>query len=595
MKTLLPPSCRGMQIHLKLWLAAAVLLPCSSHQSLSYKETSAATPLFRDVAQQVGLHFDHYTGATGEFFLPEIIGSGVALFDYDADGDLDVYFLQGALLDEGKSLGDSLFPPGPNSTLQNALFRNDLVETRRLQFVNVTAKAAVGHEGYGMGVAVGDYDSDHDLDLYVTNFGSNVLYRNNGDGRFTDVTKEAGVDDVRWSTGAAFLDYDLDGDLDLYVVNYLAFTVQGNKSCFDAVGERNYCHPSIEEAAPDRLFRNQGKGKFVDVTEQAGITSAFGRGLGIAGADFNADGWIDIYVANDGDPNLLWINRGDGTFEEMGLVSGSAYNADGTAEAGMGVSVADFDDDGDDDIFVTNLRRETNTLYVNDGRANFHDATGVFGLAQASFDYTGFGTGWFDYDNDGALDLFVANGTVTILQALRGSAYPFAQRNQLFNNDREGHFAEVTAEEGQAMAFSEVSRGAAFGDIDNDGDVDVLIANNNGPARLLQNQIGSFHHWLEIRLTGAKGFSGGLGARVAVLRKDKPPLWRRVHTEGSYLSANSTRVHFGLGDRPIVQGVMVAWPGGDREVWKNVTTDSIVTLRPGTGSTDSSFHRLHSR
>lgn len=553
---------------------------CAFH---SANDKVQSTPIFREVAHEVGLDFHHYTGATGEFYLPEIMGPGVALFDYDGDGDLDVYFVQGAILDKRKHLIDSLFPPVGDSPPHNRLFRNDLVEMGQLHFTDVTSKAGLGHEGYGMGVAVADYDNDGDLDLYVTNFGSNVLYRNNGDGTFTDVTAEAGVDDVRWSTGAAFLDYDRDGYLDLFVTNYLAFTVEGNKKCFNVAGERDYCSPSIEEPLPSRLFRNQRNGKFLDVTEAAGIESAFGAGLGVVCADFNSDGWIDIYVANDGYPNLLWINKSDGTFKETGLVSGSAVNADGKPSAGMGVTAADFDNDGDEDVFVTNLINESNTLYVNDGATHFYDGTSQFGLSLASLPYTGFGTGWFDYDNDGRLDLFVANGAVTILPALRGSPYPFHQRNHLFHNEC-GNFRDVTKVAGAAMELSEVSRGVAIGDIDNDGDIDIVVTNNNGPARLLRNEMRSQGHWIEVRLEGVKCNRSALGARVVVLRKGQPPLWRRVHTDGSYLSANDIRVHFGLGPSTSVEAIMVEWPGGDKEVWKNIVVDTMLALHQGTGS-----------
>ena len=268
--------------------------------------------VFREVAREVGLDFRHFIGATGEFFFPENMGSGVALFDYDRDGDLDLYFLQGALLDKSKSLSDSLFPPPSTRPPRNQLFRNQLVEKGRLHFDDVTDEAGVGEAGFGMGSAVGDYDNDGDLDLYVTNFGSNVLYRNNGNGTFTDVTAQAHVDDHRWSASAAFLDYDRDGDLDLFVTNYVDFTVRGNRKCQNALGERDYCSPSSYQPLPDRLFRNQGDGTFHNVAEEAGIVSEFGMGLGVVCADFNADGWMDIYVANDRTPNQLWLNGGNG-------------------------------------------------------------------------------------------------------------------------------------------------------------------------------------------------------------------------------------------------------------------------------------------
>ena len=548
------------------------------------QEKTAAAPIFREVAAQVGLNFRHFTGATGEFYMPEIMGSGVALFDFDADGDLDVYLPQGTLVDTTRRPADALFPPPPGQPRGHRLFRNDLNPGGKLHFVDVTKQAGVERESYGMGGAVGDYDNDGDLDLYVTNFGSNVLYRNNGNGTFADVTREAGVDDERWSSSAAFLDYDRDGDLDLFVANYIDFTIKGNRKCFAATGERDYCTPSIYRPVPSRLFRNEGAGKFADVTGTAGIGNAFGPGLGVVCADFNGDGWLDVYVANDGAANLLWINKGDGTFEESALLSGVAYSADGVARAGMGVGCGDFDNDGDEDVLVTNLRREGSTLYRNDGKGLFLDASAEFGLAHTSFLSTGFGTGWFDYDRDGRLDLFTANGAVTLLETLKGTPYPFAQRNQLFHNEGENRkFVETTAAAGPALALVEVGRGAAFGDIDNDGDVDIVVSNNNGPVRLLRNEAGSGNHWLEVRLEGIKDNRSGLGARVAVLRKGMPALWRRCSTDGSYLSASDARVHFGLGKVAALEAVEVYWLNGDREVWRDIKVDSSVTLRQGSG------------
>jgi enediyne biosynthesis protein E4 len=548
------------------------------------QEKTAAAPIFREVAAQVGLNFRHFTGATGEFYMPEIMGSGVALFDFDGDGDLDVYLPQGTLVDTTRRPADALFPLPAGQPRGHRLFRNDLKPGGKLHFVDVTREAGVEGEGYGMGGAVGDYDNDGDLDLYVTNFGPNILYRNNGNGTFTDVTREAGVDDERWSSSAAFLDYDRDGDLDLFVANYIDFTIKGNRKCFAATGERDYCTPSIYRPVPSRLFRNEGAGKFADVTRTAGIGNAFGPGLGVACADFNADGWLDIYVANDGAANLLWINKGDGTFEESALLSGVAYAADGVARAGMGVGCGDFDNDGDEDVLVTNLRREGSTLYRNDGKGLFHDASAELGLAHTSFLSTGFGTGWFDYDHDGRLDLFTANGAVTLLETLKGTPYPFAQRNQLFHNEGEKRkFVEITTAAGPALALLEVGRGAAFGDIDNDGDIDIVVSNNNGPVRLLRNEAGSGNHWLEIRLEGVKDNRSGLGARIAVLRKGMPALWRRCSTDGSYLSASDARVHFGLGQVAALEAVEVYWLSGDREVWRDIKVNSSLTLRQGSG------------
>ena len=545
---------------------------------------SPSKPLFREVATETGLNFHHFTGATGELFLPEIMGSGAALLDYDGDGDLDVYLLQSMMLNEKKKISDALFPPPPGWKPGNRLFRNDFIPTGKLRFTDVTERAGVGHVGYGMGAATGDYDNDGDPDLYVTNFGSNILYRNNGNGTFTDVTREAGVDDPRWSTSTTFLDYDRDGDLDLFVTNYVDFTPQGNKRCYDSTGELIYCTPAAYRPVPSRLFRNEGNGKFVDVTQASGIGAAFGPGLGVICADVNNDGWVDIYVANDGAANLLWINKGNGTFEEVGLMSGVAYSADGVPRAGMGVTAGDFDNDGDEDLLVTNLTKEGSTLYQNNGRGDFHDATTEFNLAQPTFLSTGFGVEWFDYDNDGKLDLFMANGAVTTLPSLRGTPYPYHQRNQLFHNEGEGKpFRETTAVAGPALELSGVSRGAAFGDIDNDGDIDIVVTNNNGPARLLLNEGVSRFHWLEVRLEGVKDNRSGIGARVGVMRKGQKPLWRRAHTDGSYLSANDSRVHFGLGPEPNLEAIVVHWPSGHKEIWTTVRANTSITLRQNSG------------
>jgi hypothetical protein len=317
------------------------------------------------------------------------------------------------------------------------------------------------------------------------------------------------------------------------------------------------------------------------VTQSAGIAAAGGPGLGVVCADFNGDGWPDIYVANDGAPNLLWLNNGNGTFRESALLSGAAYSADGVARAGMGVTAGDFDGSGHESLLVTNLNREGATLYRNSGRGEFTDSTMEFRLYQPTYPYTGFGVQWFDYDNDGRPDLFIANGAVTMLEALRGAAYPFNQRNLLLHNDG-ARFRDAGSAAGPAFQLSEVGRGAAFGDIDNDGGIDIVVSNNNGPARLLLNQTSPRGRWLEVHLQGVKCNRDGIGARVAVLTKGQKPVWRRAHTDGSYLSASDVRVHFGLGQNTETQ-VLVDWPDDTREVWSSIHADSIVTLREGTG------------
>jgi hypothetical protein len=434
-----------------------------------------------------------------------------------------------------------------------------------------------------MGAATGDYDNDGDPDLYVTGFGPNVLYRNEGNGTFTDVTRAAGVNDPRWSTSAAFVDYDRDGDLDLVNVNYVDFRVAANRKCTSPAGEPDYCTPKAYSPTPASLFRNDGGGRFTDVSKASGIASRPGPGLGVVCADLDGDGWTDIFVANDGAANHLWMNRGNGTFSEDALMSGTAYSADGRAEAGMGITAGDFDADGDEDLFVTHLLNEKNRLYRNDGQGVFHDATAQFALDRAAL--TGFGTEWFDYDNDGLLDLFITNGAVQIVDALRGQRYPYQQPKQLFRNAGPPRYAftEVVPPSGTALAFPEVGRGSAFGDLDNDGDVDIVESNNNGPARVLRNE-SPRRHWLLVSLTGTSSNRGALGARVAALRRGGAALWRRAHTDGSYLSANDPRVHFGLGDDAAIEAVGVVWPNGRRERFTGVTADRLVALREGGGT-----------
>ncbi len=542
---------------------------------------AAEPPLFRDVAAEVGLDFQHFNGATGQYYMPEIMGSGVALFDYDNDGDLDIYLVQGTRLD---STGKLLSPPPPGWKPGNRLFKNLLSETGELKFVDVTGKAGVGHVGYGMGVAVGDYDNDGFLDLYVTNLGHNVLYHNNGDGTFTDVTREAGVDDPRWSTSAAWVDFDGDGYLDLFVCNYVDFTVEGNRICSSPAGAPNHCTPKVYQPLPCRLFRNLRNGKFEDVSDRSGISSSYGPALGVVCADFNGDGRPDIYITNDTSANRLWLNQGDGTFRESGLETGVAYATEGLAKAGMGVTLADVENRGTQVLLVTNLTREGATVFRGDARGQFDDATVQFGLLQPTFGNTGFGTQWFDYDNDGWLDLFIANGGVTIMGTERSSVSPYAQRKQLFHNEGRGkRFRETSESGGPVFQMDEISRGAAFGDIDNDGAIDIVVTNNNGPVRLLRNQTGSRRHWLTVKLESPKTNRFGIGSRVAVIRRGQDILSRRVATDSSYLSAHDVRAHFGLGDQADIEAVVVYWADGSQERFAPIKADRIVTLRQGSG------------
>lgn len=577
------PSCACLFFALLGFISCQNASEMSEDEAETPEPESVSTAIFREVAAEVGLSFRHFNGATGEYLFPEIMGAGAALFDYDLDGDLDIYLIQGTMLANDKLPREALFPPAADEPPANRLFRNNLVERGELRFAERSREAGVADQGYGMGVAVGDIDNDGDLDLYVTNFGSNVLYRNNGSGRFTDVTKQAGVDDPRWSTSASFLDYDGDADLDLFVTNYVDFTVKGAKPCYHPVGARDYCSPSVYQPVLDRLFRNEGSGRFRDVTESAGIGASLGAGLGVACRDFNSDGRVDIYVANDGTPNQLWINQGDGTFEDFGLTSGTAFNMNGEPEAGMGIAAADFDQDGDMDIFVTNLSKESNTLYLNHGSGNFDDTTIRLGLSGISVPFTGFGTKWFDYDNDGLLDLLIANGAVAIEESLLGGTYPYQQPNQLFHRESKDRFQEASRTAGEVFRLSEVSRGLALGDLDNDGDLDALISNNSGPARILLNQAVAGQHWLQVGLMGKEDNRFGIGARVALMDSDDVVTSRVVHSDGSYLSASDLRVAFGLGNNPQVKGVLVHWPSGRKEYWDNIEVNRLVKLEQGTG------------
>ncbi len=567
-------SLRGLRAMLAVWALPAAMV--------------SAQEIFTDEARSSGLAFVYFNGMSGEFYFVENLGGGVALLDYDRDGDLDIYLTQGHMLGEGKTLRDALFAPPPGQALSDRLFRNDLVVDqdgrRRLHFTDVTEKAGIDAPGYGMGVTAGDYDNDGWPDLYVTNFGDNQLWHNNGDGSFTETGAKAGVDRAGWGLSAAFLDYDRDGLLDLYVVNYVHFDLHKNKKCYALSGARDYCGPQFFEPARDRLYRNLGGGRFEDVSERAGIAKARAPGLGVIAADFNNDGWVDLYVANDAKPNQLWINQKDGTFKDEAFLAGVAVNMQGSPEASMGVDATDFDNDGDEDLFMTHLQGETNTIYVNDGQGWFEDRTLATGLGTPSKEFTAFGTTWLDYDNDGWMDLFVANGDVRIMPMLAraGDQYPLRQTNQLFHNLGDGRFKEVTALAGAVFTQAEVSRGTAVGDLDNDGDPDLVVVNNNGPLRLLINQVGADNHWLGLRLVEGHG-RDALGARLAVERSTGPTIWRRVRSDGSYASANDPRVLVGLGQQDGIKALRVHWPDGHREAWRRLGPDAYTVLRQGQG------------
>ncbi len=552
---------------------------------------AAGEQIFSDRARELGIDFTHFNGMFGERSIIEEMGSGGALLDFDNDGDLDVYLVQGRMYDPRRPIEDALVPPRHPLPLTDRLYRNDLVDGADgpggLRFTDVTARSGLPATGYGIGVAAADYDNDGWIDLYLTNHGSNQLLRNNGDGTFADVTRESGTDDDRFSVPAVFFDYDRDGWLDLFVGNYVYSPLDNPPECRDRTGALDYCGPDNFAPQPDRLFRNRGDGSFAVVTEAAGLIKGFGPALGAVASDLDGNGWTDLYVANDGKPNNFWSNRGDGTFADRALMAGLAVNADGKAEGSMGIDVADFDRDGDLDLFLTHLNTETNTLYENDGGGMFVDRTTATGLGAPSRIYTAFGTAWLDYDNDGRLDLFVVNGAVNTIEALvrQGDPFPLHEPNQLFRGLDGGRFEEVKAGVAALSEISDVSRGAVSGDVDNDGDIDLLVVNNNGPARLLINNVGNRNRWIGFRLVAGRPARDALEARLALLRDGREVLWGRVSVDGGYGSSNDPRLLLGLGAEPEPDGARVYWPDGTIEDWAPVAVGRYTTLTQGTGRT----------
>lgn len=517
-----------------------------SHTANKSRMTS---PLFSQMLpEETGVLFRHENGAAGEKEMIETMGSGCALLDYDKDGRLDIYLVNGARLPSFSKQAPQYF---------NRLYRNE----GNFRFSDVTSTAGVAGNGYGMGVTAADYDNDGFTDLYVTNFGSNQLLRNGGNATFVDVTAKAGVGAGGWSTSAAFFDYDRDGYLDLYVCRYLEYQLEKQRYCGQPeLGWRSYCLPDLFPAASDRLFRNNGDGSFTDVSLEAGMARVKGKGLGVTVSDFDRDGWIDIFVANDRTRNFLFRNKGDRTFEEVGLQAGVALSTDGVARAGMGTDFGDFDQDGWPDVVVTNFETEGLALFRNQGSRFFRDESGERGLMEASFPYVGFGVRFMDYDNDGWLDLFVVNGHILddIERYKPHMTYP--QPKLLLRNDGQ-RFSPVRGASTSALAKLSVGRGAAFGDLDNDGAVDVVISNNNGSCELLRNEVGSPENSLLLKLVGTKSNRDGFGGRVE-LRFGKAVRVVEAKGAASYLSSNDPRLHVGLGAATRVDEVKVHWPSG---------------------------------
>lgn len=539
---------------------------------------------FVDGTTAAGIAFVHVNGASGEYHLPEIMPPGVGLFDYDNDGDLDAYLVQSGSL----SPGQPARPASPSSAAQPAsggrLYRNDLTRSAdgssQLHFTDVTAESGIRAMGFGMGVAAGDINNDGWVDLYLTNYGPNQLLRNNKDGTFTDISRRSGTGDEGFSVSASFVDYDRDGWLDLYVAHYVEYRLGHDTKCRAVAGGFDYCPPQAFRPQPSRLYRNNRDGTFRDVTAAAGMSGDVGPALGVATADFDNDGWIDIYVAIDGAENQLWMNQRNGSFKNSALLAGAALSETGRPEASMGVDAGDVDNDGDEDLVMTHLAEQGHNLYVNDGSGLFEDRSAAAQLGPLSLASTGFGVGWFDFDNDGWLDLATVNGTILAREGRPKGQFPYDQERQLFRNRGKLSFEDVTHRAGPAFQVSDVGRGAAFGDVDNDGDVDLLIGNLNGPTRLLLNVVGQRRHWVGVSLTSE---TPTLGARVSVFRRDGSVCWRRARADGSYASANDPRVLVGLGESAEAPTVRVRWPSGRTEQWRDVSIDRWTMLNEGTG------------
>ncbi len=550
----------------------ALLLPaCFGCERSAPAPAAASPPFFVDATEAWGVDVDLDRAAPGNYFMPDSMTGGVALFDADGDGDLDLYLVHGRW-DVARRA------PAADGVNRLLLQGDDGV-------FRVTPDAAgAADAGYGMGVAVGDADNDGDLDLYVANYGPDAFYRNRGDGTFENATADAGIGNDAWSASAGFFDADGDGWLDVFVTNYLA--IDPAREARDAAGRPDYAAPSVSPGVPDVLYRNTGDGTFTDVTEAAGLATP-GRGLGVIFDDLDGDGRIDIYVANDGDPNFAWISQADGTFVDRAAALGLAVNSYRRPEGSMGIARGDVDGDGAEDLLLTHFVQETNSLYRRLGPGQFSDETLARGLAGPSLDRTGFGAAFFDLELDGDLDLFVVNGRVFRRRPLAGARLSdhwnsYAEPNQLFVNRGGGRFAEVAVGCGPACNDIEVSRGLVAGDLDRDGDVDLVVTNANGTVRLYRNETPRQGHWLAVRAIDPALRRDAIGARIEV-RLGRRVLLRTVTAARSYLSSGDLTTHFGLGEAERVDRILVRWPDGAIEHFDGGDVDRLRVIRRGEG------------
>ncbi len=547
------------------------LLFVASSQRGAAQTPPQATPQgkFVDVTPRLGVNFQYQASHTSRKYLPETMGAGVALFDYDNDGRLDIFLVNGAPLSDPTPKGT--IPQKTGAQYWNRLYHQKPDGT----FEDMTAKAGLQGAGYGMGVAVGDYDNDGYEDLYVTAYEGNTLYHNNGDGTFTDVTQKAGVSGSGWSTSAAWVDLDEDGFLDLVVLRYLDWDFDDVWCGEHKEGYRAYCHPDFFKPIAPLVYHNNGGGTFTEVARKIGLSKP-GKGLGVAIADYDRDGHIDMFIANDSMVEFLYRNKGDGTFEEVGLASEVAVDIDGRTFAGMGADFADYNNDGWPDIIVTDLANQRYALYENNRDGSFTYASSAWGLSRMSVAHSGWGVKFFDYDNDGWKDLLIAQGHDLDTIEMNFPNLRYREPMLLARNTGKS-FVDVSEESGRAFKQSWVARGMAIGDLDNDGRLDAVVTTNDGPAHILHNETPAQNHWLLLKLTGHKSNRDGIGAAVKVVTESGQQ-FASVTTAGSYLSASDKRVHFGLGKDSGAQIIEIRWPSGIVQTLKDIRADQVLEI-----------------